>query len=408
MATLWIDPSFGASGDMLLGAIGAHLSGAERDLSALDTLDIGTYSVTWTSAIRNGLSSERAIVETATHESHKSWSSIDRQLASAELPDPVKAGARATFRRLGEIEAAQHGVDLDDVHFHEVGAADAIVDIVGVWLLVDRLAPDRIIVGPVGLGHGTVVAAHGTLPLPAPATAALLVGSPVTSLDVAAETCTPTGAALLVTLADEWGALPSGVLGQTHRGAGGRNPETHPNVVTTTLVEVNTSKIDTSKIDASSIDGGTGVDAVVIEANLDDVTGEVLGHTIEVLLAAGADDAWVQPITMKKGRPGHLLGTLCRPELVDELRHVISAETGSLGTRVRQVVKHPLPRSFGVVEIRGHEIAIKAGPHRAKPEHDDLVAVSAATGVPIRVLAEEALAAWATPALDDDAVERTH
>lgn len=394
--TLWIDPSFGASGDMLLGAIGAHLTDDQRDLSVLDALDLGDYSVTWGAATRNGLSSTRATVSVGPQDNHRAWSSIDRQLADAALPTAVRTGARATFRRLGEIEAAQHDVPLDDVHFHEVGAADAIVDIVGVWILVDRLGPERIVVGPVGLGHGTVTAAHGTLPLPAPATTALLTGCPVTPVDIEAETCTPTGAALLVTLADTWGPLPAGVLGPTHRGAGGRNPDSQPNVVTATLIE------------AASEETAVGVEALIIEANLDDTTGEVLGRTIEVLLAKGADDAWTQPITMKKGRPGHLLGVLCRPDLASELRHVISAETGSLGTRVRSVVKHPLPRSFGVVEVRGHNVAMKIGPHRAKPEYDDLVAVSEATGVPVRSLADEAVAAWMELALDDDSVEATH
>ena len=400
--TLWIDPTFGASGDMLLGALGAHLDASQRDVSALQGLDIGTHSVTWETTTRGGLRATRAVVEVDEQSHHRTWSSIDEALASSDLPEAVRSGARATFRRLGEVEAAQHDIPIDDVHFHEVGAADAIVDIVGVWLLIDQLRPTKVIVGPVGLGHGTVQAAHGTLPLPAPATIALLEGCPTRSLDVASETCTPTGAALLTSLADAWGSLPSGVLGPTHRGAGGRNPDSHPNVVTATLVDTELA------VDTSAPGAHPGVDAVVIETNLDDVTGEVIGHVIDVLLAAGADDAWAQPITMKKGRPGHLLGVLCQSSLEATLRHIVSAETGSLGTRVRPVVKHPLPRSFGEVEVRGHRIAVKAGPHRAKPEHDDLVTVSAATGVPVRVLADEALAAWSSRDLRNPSIETSH
>lgn len=392
LQTLWIDPTFGASGDMLLGAL-AGLLGSIDPLDELTRLGVDGYTIESGAAIRNGLSAHRVAVrldrDPAAPPTHRRWSTIDRLLADADLPDAVAAGARATFRRLGEIEAAQHGVTIDDVHFHEVGAIDAIVDIVGAWLLLDALrhsSPiDRVVVGPVGLGHGTVVAAHGILPLPAPATIALLTDRPVRSLDLEGETCTPTGAALLVTMADEWGPLPTGTPHDVARGAGGRDPDTHPNVLTALIIEA----VDSSDDDSS--DDETTEPAVIIETNVDDVTPETLSHVIERLLDAGADDAWVIPIVMKKSRPAHELRVLCRPAIAADLRALISGETGSLGTRTLTVTKHPLPRSTVTVDVRGEPIDIKVGPHGAKPEYDQVAALATRLDIPLRTVVAEAL-----------------
>ncbi len=388
---IWIDPTFGASGDMLLGALGALLSRRDPDapdpLDGLAALGLDGWRLERETVQRCGLSAARCrVVLDDTPHHHRAWSSIDAQLAAADLPDRASTGARATFRRLAEVEAAQHGVAVDDVHFHEVGAVDALVDIVGVWLLVDALDPAEIVVGPVGLGRGTVSAAHGLLPLPAPATAALLEGHPVHPLDVGLETCTPTGAALLVTLADRTGALPAGALGATVRGAGGRDPKSHPNVVTVIEIEGVSYTDDAVLTDRTEITTRT-----VLSTNVDDVTGEVLAATIEALLGAGADDAWVVPIVMKKGRPAHEVKVLCEPADADRLADVLLAQTGSLGVRIERVTRRALPRTFTTVTVRGHEVRLKVGPHGAKPEFDDLAAVAVATGVPVRVLAAEAV-----------------
>ena len=397
---LWIDPGFGASGDMLLGAL---LSlGAELDqiTQGLERLGFDGWSVEQETVLRCGLSSTRAVVDAPPSTHHRSWSAIDQLIADASLPDRVANGARSTFRRLGEVEAAQHGVEIDEVHFHEVGAVDAIVDIVGVWLALDQLDVASVSVGPVGLGHGSVRAAHGILPLPAPATVALLTGAPVRSLDIELETCTPTGAALLSTLG-EWGPLPDGVLVDSGRGAGGRNPATHPNVVTAIVLETAPTKTTSGDAVAEGEGEGEGegeiepVRSVILATNLDDTTPEVLGHTMQRLLESGADDAWVTPIIMKKNRPAHELNVLAAPELADRLRRLMALETGTLGVRVTLTTKHPLTRKTEEVVVRGGTVRIKVGPHSAKPEHDDLVALSTNTGVPIRLLADEARQAWA-------------
>lgn len=397
--TLWIDPGFGASGDMLLGALLGL--GADVDVlrERLDGLGVAGWSIEMTTTTRCGLSATRAIVLDDVHEHEhehdhdhghdhgRRWCEIDALLAAATLPDRVRDGARRTFRLLGEIEAAAHDIALDDVHFHEVGAIDAIVDIVGVWVAVDLLDVDRVVSGPVGLGHGTVRGAHGVLPLPAPATAALLAGAPVRPVDVEMETCTPTGAALLVTLGT-WGALPAGTLVANSRGAGGRDVPTHPNVVSAVLV-------DTSSTVAHDVAATTpAVPAVVLATNLDDVTPEVVGYLVERLLAAGADDAWVTPIVMKKSRPAVMLEVLASPELAPALRRLISSETGTLGTRETALTKFPQPRRVDTVEVAGASVRIKVGPFGAKPEHDDLVALASTTGRPLRDLAADALRRW--------------
>ncbi len=380
---LWLDPAFGASGDMLLGALlglGAPLDEVRADVTAV--LADG-WSIEVDSVLRGGINATRAIVATDDHHHHRAWSTIDARIADADLAPAVADGARRTFRRLGEVEAAIHRIALDDVHFHEVGALDAIVDIVATWSAHHHLGIDGVTVGSVGLGHGRVDTAHGLLPTPAPATADLLLGAAVHPIDVAMETVTPTGAALLATLGS-WGRPPAGRLTGTARGAGGRDPDGHPNVLTASLLAIP---------EPSTGDGATTATAAVLATNLDDATPEVIAHTIDRLLAAGADDAWVVPMVMKKGRPGHELRVLAAPERAEELRRIVFAETGTLGIRTETVDKTMLPRTGRHVMVRGHRIAIKAGPHRAKPEFDDLRAAAESTGLPLQQLAREALVA---------------
>ncbi len=420
---LWLDPSFGASGDMLLGTLiglGAPLPDVVRQL---ESLDIPGWSLRESTVTRCSLTATRVeVADGGGHgdpnghhrhphhhdelHRHRAWSSIDRLLADAQLVPAVSTGARATFRRLAEVEADIHGVDIDQVHFHEVGAVDAIVDIVGTWIALDLLDVSSVSAGPIGMGSGTVTAAHGELPVPAPATAALLLGAPVRSLGVhghpgvhgdpgndLGETVTPTGAGLLSTMVDGWGPMPSGVLRATARGAGGRDPADHPNVLSGYLVEA----LSDGKIGVGTTDndnrGRTArtVTSTLIQTNVDDVSGEIVAYTIDRCLQFGADDAWARPIVMKKGRPGVELHVLCRPELAESLRRLVLAETGSLGSRTLSVTKHELPRRFETVMVDDHAISIKVGPHGAKPEFDDVVAAARALELPVREVARLAL-----------------
>lgn len=408
--TLWVDPGFGASGDMLLGALAGQLainsgdpSIVDESLAPLDQLGLEPFELRLEEAIRCGLAAHRMRVATAPSGHGRTWSAIDQLLADALLPERAKAGARSTFRRLGEIEAAQHGIDVDEVHFHEVGAVDSILDIVGVWLLLDAINPTSVAVGPVGLGYGSVQAAHGLLPLPAPATVALLEGVPVRGLNIEGETCTPTGAALLVTVADAFGPLPDGVVGATTRGAGGRDPATHPNVVTITAIAAEDTGAGNSAENmgdvAPSAQGRSGAGSVdepawIIECNIDDTTPEVLASALDRLLDAGANDAWIVPIVMKKGRAAAQLRVLSDASHHRALVAMVFTETGTLGCRTIPATKHVLPRRFDTVVVRGREIDMKIGPHSAKPEHDHLASLADETGLPIRQLDLEARLVW--------------
>lgn len=377
---LWCNPSLGVAGDMLLGAllaVGAD-EGFVRD--QLGVLGLTGWRMEVTGTTRRGLVATSVRVDAPDHDHHRPWSHIDAMLATAELHPEVRDGARRTFRALGEAEATVHGIDLDQVHFHEVGAVDAIVDIVGVWAALVSLGVDRVVSAPVGLGSGTATMAHGRVPVPAPAVLELLIGTPSQPVDVTAETATPTGVALLVTMVERWGPPPAGTVRATGRGAGTWDPESHPNVVTAVVVE-------------SPRDTGVVI-ATLLETNVDDVTAEVLAHVVVRALELGADDAWLTPIVMKKGRPGHLLSVLCRPDLTDELRQMVAVETGTLGIRERSITKHELPRRTTVVDVDGHRVRIKVGPHGAKPEHDDVAAAAALLGQPLRDVAARAMARW--------------
>jgi uncharacterized protein (TIGR00299 family) protein len=391
---LWLDPGFGASGDMLLGALIGLGASPDGVRATLQGLGIDGWELTVEATKRASISATRVEVTTSETHAHRSWSTIDSLLASADLPARVKEGSRRTFELLGRAEAAIHLVDIDEIHFHEVGAIDAMVDIVGSWAALDQLSIDRVVVGPIGLGHGHVDAAHGSLPLPAPATLTILEGATVHDVDTPAETVTPTGAALLTTMATAWGPIPTGQIHASARGAGGRNPATHPNVMTAIVIE-STSPNGATPWPQPGPDheGAHQMDAVVLATNLDDVTPEVIGHVIEQLMGAGADDAWVVPVVMKKGRPGHELRVLCSPTLAHQLRGLALSLTGSLGIRTERVTKHALDRSIRSVDVRGQRIRIKDGPFGSKPEYDDLVDASEATGIPIRQLATEALQA---------------
>jgi uncharacterized protein (TIGR00299 family) protein len=390
--TAWVHCFSGVAGDMLLGALldaGADLD-AVRD--AVATLGVEGWSLDAEPVLRGGIAATRAVVATPGEgHHHRTWSTIRDLLASARergLPDVVHRHAHDTFAALAEVEGALHRTPPDDVHFHEVGALDAIVDVVGVCAAVHDLGISEVVCAPVATGQGTVGAAHGDLPVPAPATARLLVGLPVVGVDVPVELATPTGVALVRTLATSFGPVPAMTVTATGFGAGGRDLEGRPNVVQVLVGERATE-------DAV----GAGEQAVLLEANVDDVTGEVLGHAVAALLAAGAADAWVTPIVMKKGRPAHTVSVLADPQSAPALAAVLVAETGTLGVRASSWQKWPQPREVVTVEVDGHPIRVKVTPAgRRKVEFDDAAAAATALGRPVRevLVAAEALASGRT------------
>tara|TARA_Y100001970_G_scaffold219855_1_gene269886 strand:+ start:1372 stop:2550 length:1179 start_codon:yes stop_codon:yes gene_type:complete len=380
--SLWIDPSFGASGDMLLGAFAEMVSDSEQALVPLQDLGLEDWKIAFTETIRNGLNATKAEVTYGEASTGRRWSEIDALIKDSSLPAQVSEGSRRTFLLLAQVEAEQHGVTLDDVHFHEVGAVDAILDVVGTWLLRFALEDevgvmDEIAVGPVGIGSGSVKASHGTLPLPAPATIGILKDCPVTNASTNSETCTPTGAALLVSLANRWGSMRNGYIRKSSRGAGTRNPDEYPNIISMVLTEDSETHKSTKT-------------KYLIETNVDDVTPEILATTVESLLNAGAEDTWITPIIMKKGRPGQEIKVLCNADDLQSLQDLLLSSTGSLGCRVIQIDKTELDRTFEAITLYGETVNFKVGPFGAKPEQRDLLRISEKTNISLRQLTDEA------------------
>ena len=380
--SLWIDPSFGASGDMLLGAFAEMVSDSEQALVPLQDLGLEDWKIAFTETIRNGLNATKAEVTYGEASTGRRWSEIDALIKDSSLPAQVSEGSRRTFLLLAQVEAEQHGVTLDDVHFHEVGAVDAILDVVGTWLLRFALEDevgvmDEIAVGPVGIGSGSVKASHGTLPLPAPATIGILKDCPVTNVSTNSETCTPTGAALLVSLANRWGNMRNGYIRKSSRGAGTRNPDEYPNIISMVLTEDSETHKSTKT-------------KYLIETNVDDVTPEILATTVESLLNAGAEDTWITPIIMKKGRPGQEIKVLCNADDLQSLQDLLLSSTGSLGCRVIQIDKTELDRTFEAITLYGETVNFKVGPFGAKPEQRDLLRISEKTNISLRQLTDEA------------------
>ena len=386
----YFDCFSGAAGDMILAAMihaGCPLD-ALRDTIA--RLNLPGVSIRAEPVTRGGLAAMHVEVDVdhAAHPHHRHLSEIARLIVAAGLPGSIADRAIATFQRLAQAEAAVHGIPIERVHFHEVGAADALVDIVGACAGIEFLGIERVVCSPIPTGSGAVRCEHGVLPVPAPATANLLKGVPLAACDEEGELTTPTGAAILTTLAESYGPVPPMRLEAIGYGAGTRENRTRPNVLRLLLGQVE-----------------LGVSAerdfvAVLEAQVDDSTGQVVAYACERLLTVGALDAYTVPIIMKKGRPGQLMTVLCRPDDVAAMERVLFEETTTLGVRRHDAVRTKLPRETVEVATRFGPIRLKlARPGepgvQAWPEYEDCAAAARARGVPLREVQHEALRVWA-------------
>lgn len=336
---------------------------------------------------RSGVVATRFDVRVAKKQPERTYGSIDKMLREASLDAETKRLARAIFLRLGEAEAATHCMPLMDVHFHEVGAVDAIVDIVGAAAALSYVGAD-VVVSPLPMGRGFVKARHGVLPLPAPATVSCLSGVPTYGTDLDFEFVTPTGAAIVATAATGFARWPTFSPERVGFGGGSRDLPDRPNLLRLVLGR------------PTAADGED--DYVVVEANIDDMTGELAAHAIAMLLAGGARDAWAVPITMKKGRPALTLCALAPRAQEQAVAAVMLRETTTLGVRVRRVSRVIRPRRWVTVETCFGSIRVKVsggpfGPEQAKPELDDAVAAAQRHQVPLREVLAEVLAVYRRP-----------
>jgi len=401
MKIAYFDCFSGAAGDMVLGALvdaGLSLPDLQREI---DKLELESVRLTADKVTRAGISGTKLSVLLAEtgrpadhppddlshgHHHGRNLAEILALIERSALQQPVKQTACSIFRRLAAAEGEVHAKPPEEVHFHEVGAIDSIVDIVGTAAGLHLLGVERVYSSPLRLGSGTVRCAHGELPVPAPATAVLVRNVPVIPTGVQGELTTPTGAAILVTLAGEFGTMPACVIEAVGCGAGSRDVPGRPNILRVFIGQTADDALEADLVE-------------VIEANLDDMSPEFFGGLFDRLFEAGALDAFATPIQMKKGRPALLLTALAPPGKALAVQNVIFRETTTFGVRVHEARRRKLPRETCTVRTPLGDVRMKVGRMgerivRAKPEHDDCARIAREKGVPFREAHEAAMEAW--------------
>jgi len=396
----YLDCGAGISGDMFLGAlVSAGLPiGTLRE--RLASLDLPGYSIESSEVRRAGMPGTKVDVVVADGQRSRDWAAIRELIEASALDAAVKKRALSAFERLARAEATVHGVDVERVHFHEVGAVDSIVDLVGAAIGLHELGIDELWSTPVRLGHGSVMTSHGLLPVPAPATAKLLVGMPVFAGEVEGELTTPTGAAILAEFVTRFAPMPPMRLTAEGWGAGSRDGAI-PNLARLLVGE-------------PEMGGGGLSEVAILESVIDNVTPELLAAALDIALDAGALDAWAEPVAMKKGRLGSEITVLAKVEDAARLTEVLMTHTGTLGVRRSVAWRQISPRRLATVETSLGSVRVKVQGEgaslRVRPENDDVVAIARAHGLPLdraaRILTNEAEAALlggnAAPAADAD------
>ena len=378
MNILYFDCQAGISGDMTVGALldlGVPLDHLRHELAKL-ALPTDSYTLSTHPTERQHVSALKFDVQVHDHHTHRHYAGIDAMIADSALADPVKEKARSIFRCLAEAEAKVHGVAVEDVHFHEVGALDSIVDIVAAAICLEYLHVEKIYASALPLGGGFVQTAHGRLPVPAPATVELLQGMAVHGDCGEGERVTPTGAAILAALVTGSGARPDMTLSRIGSGAGGRNFSDCPNILRAFL--------GTSAVEA-------GEEVREVTCNLDDVTPEVIGYVQELLLESGVLDVWLVPVQMKKGRPGTVLSFLCKPADLEQLAALVMAETGTLGVRYTSLRRIVQPRKIEERDTQFGPVRFKVSEYGEKPEYEDCRRIAREQGIPCRNIMQKLL-----------------
>lgn len=381
--TAWFHCYAGIAGDMALGSLLDAGADLDEVVTLLRRLPLTGWSLTAEPVMRAGIAATRAVVVTNDDVVVRTYSHILGLLEEARLPERVVSRSTAAFAALAEVEGRLHRRPPAHVHFHEVGSHDTIVDVVGTMAALEVLSVEEVTASPVAVGKGMVRTSHGLLPNPAPAVVGLLSGVPTWGRDVNLELTTPTGAAILAATAEGFGPMPYMHIGASGFGAGSREVDGFPNCTQAVI-----------GVRAGATSGGEGHPLAVLEANIDDATGETLAHAVTRLVDAGANDAWLTPVAMKKGRPGYVLSVLADPVLTRDLVDLIRSETGSLGVRITRTDRFASARHEDRVDVDGMPIRVKVSPGRAKAEHRDAARVASRTGIPLREVTAIAEAKW--------------
>ncbi len=396
MTIAYFDCFSGAGGDMIVASLldaGAN-EGILRE--GLGALSVDGYSLSIEKITKQGFAATKFNVQLDKQlkQPHRHLHNIVDILGASRISDSVKEKATRVFTKLAEAEAAVHGCSIEKVHFHEVGAVDAIVDVVGAVLALEQLDVTKIVCSAIPTGSGTVKCDHGIMPIPAPATAELLKGIPIAECDETGELITPTAAAILTTLAESFGPMPQMKTEKIGYGAGTRDGQSRPNVLRVMIGE----SISQENVGSTNENGANQDSAVLLETNVDDCSPEIVGYCMERLLESGALDVYAQPIQMKKTRPGLLLSVLCKDEQVGEMERILFAETSTLGIRRRNVQRTVMQRRIESVSTPYGEIRMKVGCFEdietVNPEYEDCKKAALEHKVPLRVVMEAARTAY--------------
>jgi len=378
MNILYFDCYAGISGDMTVAALldlGVPLEHLRAELAKL-ALPADSYSLSIQQTERRHIPALKFDVAVHDHHTHRHYAGIDTMIAASGLSAVVKDQSRRIFRRLAEAEALVHGVAVEDVHFHEVGAVDSIVDIVAAAICLEYLGVEQVFAAALPLGSGFVETAHGRLPVPAPATAELLRGMAVHNGCGEGERVTPTGAAILAALVTPSAEQPPMTISRTGSGAGGKDFSDCPNILRAFLGTGAT---------------GSGEEVREVSCNLDDVTPEIIGYVQELLLESGALDVWLVPVQMKKGRPGTVLSFLCSAADLQRLAALVMAETGTLGVRYASLQRIIQPRRIEERDTQFGTVRFKISAYGEKPEYEDCRRIARERGIPCRHIMQQLL-----------------
>ncbi|MDQ3755846.1 MAG: nickel pincer cofactor biosynthesis protein LarC [Acidobacteriota bacterium] len=381
MKTLYFDCFAGASGDMILGALVSAGVDARLLVEHLARLNVEGFEISFETVDRSGISATRAHVQARDERQHRHLSDILKLIEASSLTESVKKRAAKIFIRLGEAEARVHNVALEQIHFHEVGALDAIVDVVGACIGFELLGVEKFMASPLHVGSGTVEMAHGRFPVPPPAVVELLRDAPIYATDIKGELMTPTGAAIISSVCEDFGPLPALRVARTGYGAGAREYGNFPNVLRVFIGE-SAAANETEK-------------ALVVETNIDDCSPQLIGHVMERVLAAGALDCYFTPVQMKKNRPGVLVTILCRLPDRETMFELLFSETTTIGVRCYEVERRTLDRVFVSVQTSFGAVSIKVARLNgrvvnATPEFEECRTAALRAGVPLREVEAEA------------------
>ena len=389
MKICYLDCFSGISGDMLLGALADAGAGQAELRAGIAKLGLDGIELNFEKCLRTGIGGTNLTVDVAHDHHHRSLSRIEEMIHASALDDEVKERSVRIFRRLGKVEAAIHQVPVEKVHFHEVGALDSIADIVGACIGFGLLGIEKIYCSPLNLGSGTVKAAHGVMPVPAPATAALVEGLPTYAEGPAVELTTPTGAAIVATLASEFGVMPAMRTSAIGYGAGDRDFKGRANLLRIVVGE------QEGEQSSQQTQAAEAIEVFVIEANVDDMNPQVAGYVRERLLEAGALDVTLAPVYMKKDRPGFMISVLAKPADREKLGALLFAETTTLGIRMYAAQRRVLERAWRQVTTKFGDVRVKIASENGSvrnftPEYDDCRKIALEKKVPLKDVMQQA------------------